>query len=100
MSAGYRVTFAPANEQNVRGECILSRNARVGDDFDAVRGSIAPFERRWTIMHGDISAECVGVALRVICGKELSHQPPRARRALISSFTTFPVRNATFAGRS
>src|SRR2546423_4685604 len=100
MPAGYRVALAPPNEQDVRGERLISWNARVGDNLNAVRSSIAPFERGRPVVHRDVAAERVGVALRVVCWKELSHQPCRARRALIISFNTFPVRNATLAGRS
>src|SRR5687767_13101480 len=98
MTAGDRITFSPAHEQQVRAEGILLLIADVGDDLDAVGGAIAPFERSGAVVDGHVPADCIRVALRMVGWDESAHALYRRRPT--SSLKTFPVRNATLAGRS
>lgn len=68
-----------------------------GDDLDAVRESVRPFERRRAIMDSHVAAYRVRVPFGMIGRTELAgHQflrPTISRK-------TLPVMKATFAGRS
>src|SRR6266542_4348597 len=79
MSAGDGVALAPADEEDVGRVRGVLLSSGVRDNLDAIGCAVASLECGRTIVDGDVSAERVGVALRMIRGKELSHSaPPRA----------------------
>src|SRR2546430_3330370 len=98
MPAGDRISVAPANEQEVSSEWPILLAAAVAYNLDTVGCSVAPLERGRPIVDGHVTADGVRVTFGMIGRNESAHL--QRRRLPTISLKTFPVRNATFAGRS
>jgi hypothetical protein len=99
MSARDRVTLTPAHEQQIGSEWSGAVTAGIRYDFHTVRCAVTPLERGGAIVNSHVTADSVRVALGMIGGKESSHFY-LGRRLPTISLNRFPVKNATFAGRS